>query len=194
MQGFPLTDGSVIMLTIGRVRTPCGRIVQREYRGISRRDYYRLAGAVQDTAGRPSCRTAAGRTVYGGGGIYPDVLLPEPAEVPRWLERLLDEELPMRWAAGFLSEDSRIAAQLDSAPAPAASSPMLASFRQFARAQGAEVPEGEEADVRLGRILLLELAATKSGEAGYFRLRARLDPVLRDITKHFERVTALGQR
>jgi carboxyl-terminal processing protease len=78
MQGFPLTDGSVVMLTIGQLRTPCGRVVQRQYRGLRTADYYRMARAERDTAGRPSCRTASGRTVYGGGGIYPDVVLPAP--------------------------------------------------------------------------------------------------------------------
>src|ERR1044071_1358743 len=37
MQGFPLLDGSAIVMVIGRVRTPCGRIVQREYRTIDRK-------------------------------------------------------------------------------------------------------------------------------------------------------------
>jgi carboxyl-terminal processing protease len=29
MRGFPMSDGSVLVLVIGRVRTPCGRVVQR---------------------------------------------------------------------------------------------------------------------------------------------------------------------
>ena len=67
MQGFPLSDGSALYLVVGRVRTPCGRVIQRQYHGLTRGDYYRLAAAERDTAGRPSCRTDAGRTVYGGG-------------------------------------------------------------------------------------------------------------------------------
>lgn len=82
MQGFPMTDGSLIMLVIGHIKTPCRRVVQRRYRGIRTRDYFRVAGMVQDTTGRPSCRTAGGRPVYGGDGIFPDVMVepsgPEP--------------------------------------------------------------------------------------------------------------------
>src|SRR3982750_4039019 len=88
MGGFPLSDGSLIYLVIRPVKTPCGRIVQREYADISPREYYRLARADRDTAGRPSCRTDHGRTVYGGGGIYPD-LLQEEFTPPGWLSKLL---------------------------------------------------------------------------------------------------------
>jgi carboxyl-terminal processing protease len=73
-RGFPMADGSIIVLVVGHLKTPCGRIVQRRYQDIRTHDYFRTAGTVGDTTGRPSCVTPAGRTVYGGGGIYPDVL------------------------------------------------------------------------------------------------------------------------
>ena len=69
MKPIRLTDGSVLMLVVGHVRTPCGRVIQRSYRGLALRDYYTRALAPRDTAGLPSCRTDAGRTVFGGGGI-----------------------------------------------------------------------------------------------------------------------------
>ena len=47
MQTFPLTDGSRMALVIGQVRTPCGRMIQREYHGETRRAYYRDAGQVR---------------------------------------------------------------------------------------------------------------------------------------------------
>src|SRR5690606_8709064 len=61
MRGFPLSDGSILVLVVGLVRTPCGRDVQRQYRGVSARDYYRLASAERDTVGRPTCKSKAGR-------------------------------------------------------------------------------------------------------------------------------------
>src|SRR3989441_9427459 len=87
MRGLPLADGSLIMLVVGHVTTPCGRVIQRQYRGITRRDYFRLARAERDTAGRPSCKTDGGRTVYGGGGGFSPVVFsgapPAPPRVPR---------------------------------------------------------------------------------------------------------------
>ena len=101
MQTFPLTDGSRMSLVIGPVRTPCGRIVQREYHGESRRAYYRDAGQAEEGSTRPSCHTDAGRTVYGGGGIVPDVVLPE-TESPSWLARVGERGLLLTWAGGFV--------------------------------------------------------------------------------------------
>lgn len=100
MAPFLPTDGSLVMLVMGRVQTPCGRVVQREYRGRSTRDYWRLAGAESDTTGRPGCTTVGGRRVFGGGGIYPDLILPERDGPPRWLARLQEEDLPAKWAGG----------------------------------------------------------------------------------------------
>src|SRR5438046_9751919 len=97
MRGLALADGSLIMLVVGHVTTPCGRVIQRQYRGITRRDYFRLARAERDTAGRPSCKTDGGRTVYGGGGIYPDVVLPEPDPAPPSLDGVRAADLPLSW-------------------------------------------------------------------------------------------------
>ena len=117
MQGFPLADGSAVMLVVGHLKTPCGRVIQRQYRGVARRDYYRLAGEARDTVGRPSCRTAAGRTVYGGGGIYPDAALPEAPPAPLWLARVHEVDLPLQWIGGYLGAH---AAELTTADALAA--------------------------------------------------------------------------
>jgi carboxyl-terminal processing protease len=92
MAGFPMSDGSFIELVIGHVRTPCGRVIQRQYHSISRHEYYRLAGVERDTVGRPSCKTDQGRTVYGGGGIYPDVRLAEDPQ-PLWLAHVRENDL-----------------------------------------------------------------------------------------------------
>jgi carboxyl-terminal processing protease len=70
---FTLSDGSALILTTGHYYTPSGRLIQREYSGRSFYDYYLKRGdkdAVQRTQEK---RTDSGRTVYGGGGIDPDV-------------------------------------------------------------------------------------------------------------------------
>lgn len=176
MQGFPLTDGSLVMLTIGHVRTPCGRVVQRQYRGIRTADYYRMARAERDTAGRASCRTTGGRTVYGGGGIYPDVVLPEPAPAPVWLARLAEEGIHTRWIGGWLTDHGDAFASAEAlAAAPTLPAGALEGFRAFAAAQGHAPPAGPEADRALERLLVPEIAGTKWGAAGYYRVSAALD-------------------
>lgn len=77
-----LGDGSALRLTVARYHTPSGRVIQRPYREGHRREYYldRLrpdSTAASDSASAPAYRTLrTGRTVYGGGGIWPDIEVP----------------------------------------------------------------------------------------------------------------------
>jgi len=177
MTGFPLSDGSVVVLVVGQVRTPCGRVVQRDYRGLSTREYYRLARAERDTAGRPSCRTTSGRTVYGGGGIVPDVIIDQPEPEPLWLATIDEQLLPLQWAGGHVSENQAAYADLDAfASSRTLAGGALESFKTFAAAQGASVPTTPDADRLIEHRLLLQVASTRWGREGYYRLAAGLDP------------------
>ncbi|MFY9609315.1 MAG: S41 family peptidase [Blastocatellia bacterium] len=71
---FPLTDGSALILTTGHYYTPSGRLIQRAYNGRSFYDYYLKRGDKETAPKSDEKRTDSGRTVYGGGGIEPDVL------------------------------------------------------------------------------------------------------------------------
>ncbi|MGH7700925.1 MAG: S41 family peptidase [Gemmatimonadales bacterium] len=190
MRGFPMADGSVMVLVVGHIRTPCGRVIQREYRGVTRRDYFRLARAERDTAGRPSCRTAGGRTVYGGGGIYPDIVLPHADPAPLWLARVREDDLPLKWIGGYVTAAGASLPSLDSLAArPALPASALADFRTFARAQGIEIPP--TADERLQQVLVRAVALAKWGEEGYYRLAAVLDPAVTAAAKRFNRAAAI---
>ena len=102
MRGVQLTDGSILMLVVGHTRTPCGRIIQRSYHGMAVRDYYEQALADRDTTGHPSCKTDGGRVVYGGGGIWPDVMLPAEPPALAWLDRVRTDALPLQWIGGYV--------------------------------------------------------------------------------------------
>jgi carboxyl-terminal processing protease len=176
MQGFPLPDGSVFVMVIGHVKTPCGRVIQRDYHSITRHDYYRRARAERDTIGRPSCKTDHGRTVYGGGGIYPDVRSAPHPMVPLWVGQVGEGAIALRWAGAHVTASPNEYASLDAlataGPLPAGT---LADFRKYALAQGVTVPDGVDADKLLNRILLPRIADAKWGDAGFYRLRAVLD-------------------
>ena len=71
----PLSYGTGLALTTARYYTPTGRLIQRPYRNIS---YWEYRFDPQP-AKKPEVRlTDGGRTVYGGGGITPDVKIAAP--------------------------------------------------------------------------------------------------------------------
>ena len=78
-----LSDNSKLLLTIAHYYTPSGRLIQRDYSKFSDRGEYAEDAFKNDVpsdsllATLPKFKTASGRTVYGGGGIYPDVIIKE---------------------------------------------------------------------------------------------------------------------
>lgn len=81
---FILKDQSSLLLTTSHYYTPTGRLIQRPYKGIDL-ETYQLQGlddfdpnSVSETPeipeDKPTYLTASGRSVYGGGGITPDVV------------------------------------------------------------------------------------------------------------------------
>jgi carboxyl-terminal processing protease len=196
MGTFPIGDGSGwlsgIYLNIGRIRTPCGRIVQRDYRGLRTQDYFRRARTERDTTGRASCRTQAGRTVYGGGGIYPDVVLPPAEPTPVWLSRAREEALALKWVAGHLGANPAAYASLDAlAASPVVAGTGVAGFRTLAAEEGVTIPAGADADRILRRELLEEVAYSKWGDAGRYRIAAVLDAEITAAVDAFEQAAAL---
>jgi len=75
---YPLSDNTGLALTTAKYYTPSGRLIQREYSGVSLYDYYYLREGEDSTAGHEIKLTDSGRTVYGGGGITPDVKYESP--------------------------------------------------------------------------------------------------------------------
>jgi carboxyl-terminal processing protease len=77
---YDMADHTMALaLTTYHYYTPSGRLIQRNYAGVSLYDYYNHEGAPPaDTASREVKLTDAGRTVYGGGGITPDEKIESP--------------------------------------------------------------------------------------------------------------------
>ncbi len=78
---YNLSEDSGLALTTYHYYTPSGRLIQRNYAGVSLYDYYNHAGALPaNSTNREVKLTDSGRTVYGGGGITPDekIAMPEP--------------------------------------------------------------------------------------------------------------------
>ena len=77
---YNLSEDTGLALTTYHYYTPSGRLIQRNYAGVSLYDYYyNHAGALPSNSTNQEVKlTDAGRTVYGGGGITPDEKIEAP--------------------------------------------------------------------------------------------------------------------
>ena len=86
-QQIPFPDGSMIRLTIARYYTPSGRCIQKPYVDgedpnyaqdlIERYEHGEYFSRDSIKHHGPAYHTGIGRVVYGGGGITPDIFVPE---------------------------------------------------------------------------------------------------------------------
>jgi carboxyl-terminal processing protease len=83
---YTLTDGAGLALTSAKYYTPAGRCIQRDYKDVleylspdeedvSEAEENGAARDASSSRGKDVFRTDAGRVVYGGGGITPDVFV-----------------------------------------------------------------------------------------------------------------------
>jgi carboxyl-terminal processing protease len=187
---FFLPGGDIVWLTVGRVQTPSGRVIQREYRGLTPDQYRRFAGTgpvAKDTL--PLFHTAGGRPVRGGGGISPDVETagsPAPpawwsvAHGRGWIQQVVDQA-----AAERVPEADAVhawaAAELDHLT--------LADVLLERVRKELDVRADVEPEVRgwIGRTLAARVAAVRWGMDAEASFRVAVDPDVREALAVFPR-------
>ncbi|MDR2651352.1 MAG: PDZ domain-containing protein [Prevotellaceae bacterium] len=113
-----LGDGSYIRLTISRYHTPTGRAIQRPYeKGNSTKyiqDFYeRYANGEMynsENINFPDSlkykTLVKGRTVYGGGGIMPDIFIPQDTSFyTQYYAKLINRGITNRFVLNYVSEN-----------------------------------------------------------------------------------------
>ena len=102
---YPLSENTGLALTTAKYYTPSGRLIQRDYTNVSLYDYY-FERDDDSSASQPANRevklTDSGRTVYGGGGITPDVKL-EPIKSNHFQETLLQHYAFFNFAKHYVT-------------------------------------------------------------------------------------------
>lgn len=195
-----LRDGSELRLTISRYYTPSGRSIQKPYGPganyahdiLERFETGELFEADSvPTADSLKYRTVGGRTVYGGGGIIPDVFVAKDTTgYSLYLERLYREnvlrEYGQRYAAshreainamglGDFVEDFHLSNQ------------MFSELVEMGRSVGIKP---NYTQLRISRVAIEHevkavIARSLWKEAGYYRMRLSTDPYIKAAYKHF---------
>ena len=190
-----LPDGSAVRLTVQKYYTPAGRCIQKPYdEGV---DAYRMekfdryeTGEMMslDSLDLPDSlkyeTRLRGRTVYGGGGIVPDVFVPlDTTDNSAYFSSILRKGLDNRYALTYVDS---LRAELEAAyptedtflEAFEVTDAMLENFQAFAAAEGVEFNEEDW---------------SKSGDAIALRLKAMMGRNLLEQSTFYRVISGLNE-
>jgi carboxyl-terminal processing protease len=120
---YPLSLDAALALTTARYYTPSGRLIQRDYNSLE--DYLSHEESDEEliNISKDIRRTDAGRTVYGGGGIHPDVVVPDPT--PAFVDQLERARVFFDFAVQYNSKHKGLQRSFEVTPA------VLGEFQDF---------------------------------------------------------------
>jgi carboxyl-terminal processing protease len=173
---YQLSENTGLALTTAKYYTPSGRLIQREYTGVSLYDYYYNrddANAPQQPNTNHEVKlTDSGRTVYGGGGITPDVKIDTP-KANHFQDVLLYKYAFFNFAKHYLVNHSvdknfQVTDQV------------MTDFRQFLSDQQIPFNETELNEVMdwVKANIKAELFTSVYGQQEGLRVRAEWDPMI----------------
>jgi carboxyl-terminal processing protease len=184
---YNLSETTGLALTTYHYYTPSGRLIQRNYAGVSLYDYYYNHAGAQpnDATNREVKLTDAGRTVYGGGGITPDEKIESP-QSSHFEDELLYKDVFFHFAPVYMANhtvDKNF--QVDDA--------VLGEFKKYLTSQG--LP-WTEADLKgstdwLKMSIKDKIITIQFGQLQGLRTRADWDPMIQKAVTFLPEAQAL---
>lgn len=191
---IPLMDGSALRLTVARFYTPSGRSIQKSYEN-GNDEYYqdlhaRFSHAEQLHADSIQFndslkyQTRSGRTVYGGGGIMPDVFVPmDTTGNSVYFEQLFRKGLVYTFAFNYADKNREVLSKFNTAGQIKDYLEKQNILNEFiGYAEKNEVPRNGEGLKQSGELINTQLKAYIArniiGEEGYFPIISQIDNTL----------------
>ena len=118
-QPIDFSDGSAIRLTIARYYTPSGRCIQRPYESGNDKEYefdllrrYEHGEFFSQDSIKQNKKelyyTSLGRPVYGGGGIMPDIFVPQDTtDITSYYKELVYRSIPILFTFQYTDKNRK---------------------------------------------------------------------------------------
>lgn len=188
------SDGSGVRLTVARFYTPSGRCIQKPYSEDYQYDIYKryADGEMYDADSikvdsTAAYKTVAGRTVYGGGGIIPDIFVPvDTTRVTKFFIACNKKATQMRFASAMfdrykgslteIGDYDELNRFLDRMNLPAA-------FREYASSKDGisctQKEWDETSDYLLPQLRALVGRYSRIGENAFYKMYLNVDVTLK---------------
>jgi carboxyl-terminal processing protease len=166
---YPLSKNAGLALTTQKWYTPSGRLIQRDYSKISQFDYYQHR---DEPAKKDDVKYSdLGRVVYGGGGITPDYIVPEPKS-NEFQENMAKHFVFFTFGRDFLAKNPPIDASFQVSDA------LLEQFKQHLQKRNIDFTEKDFQDNKdfLKRLIRYEVIYNRLGVAEASKVLLEGDP------------------
>jgi carboxyl-terminal processing protease len=199
---IPLKDGSALRVTIAHYYTPSGRVIQRPYdKGL--RSYIEEGwddddpNAAEDTtAERPVFHTSNGRSVYGGGGITPDVIVKSEGVITKMSAELLGRRIFFEYGAEFATAHKYLTADFDGYLKNfVVTDAMLADFRKLMAKQNVKFNQASwDKDINIIKLRIKsEIARNLWDNSKYYQVEVHNNNQVQEALRLFPEASRIAQ-
>jgi carboxyl-terminal processing protease len=185
---YNLSENTGLALTTYHYYTPSGRLIQRNYAGVSLYDYYYNHAGAQpaDNTNREVKMTDSGRTVYGGGGITPDEKIDSPKS-NHFQDTLNYKDVFFHFAPIYVASHPNVDKnfQVDAG--------VMDEFKKYLTSQGVAFTDADINGVSdwIKMSIKDKIVTISSGQLQGLRVRADWDPMIQKALTYLPEAQAL---